>query len=258
LFALFDEIGILLLKFVIDDDTTSDGLCDIFGEKKVGIVIAGNTTQNIIDYFDKNRFSFVSIDNYVKCDGGSYLYIDDYHSSYVITDHLIKTGHKSIHFYIELDSPTNIDKFFGFKKALMEGGLEDEFCFLKKQDKSELSLHYNIDLSKMESFRSFKFPSILPQAFLFSSDHAAANFMMLAINNGYQIPDDFSIASFDNTDICNDTNPKITSIGPDYNLLSRLCYESLLDRFTKRESVFDLRILSSSIIQRDTIKERNN
>ena len=242
----FEKIKIETIFMPISDNITDYQLLQqIQIERKIGVIIAGSTQQAVLNFLVKKSIPYISIDNYLENHGGNYIYIDDYHSGYIITNYLIKKGHKKIDFFVSLEASNNLDKYFGYKKALIENNLDNG-----------VSKHHDVDLSVMSNFSNFVFPSELPDAFLFQSDHAAANFMLVAYNNGYKIPKDFSIASFDNTDICLETTPRLTSIGPNYEELCNVCYDNLLFRFTKRNTGPQLTILSSNIIVGESIKER--
>lgn len=207
-----------------------------------GIFWAGMIPIKTLEGFIKLNIPIVCIDNFIQNTLGSFIYIDDYHAGYSITEHLIKKGHKNICFVIETSISTNLDKFYGYQKALHEYNVP-----------FTVDMHLNLSLANMKNFRDLILPTPLPSAFLFDSDFSAQNFMLAMINQGYHIPQDFSVASFDNTKLCEETTPRLTSIGVAPIEISKAAYKVMLKRLSSTVLKPYMMILNSSIAIRDSI-----
>lgn len=203
-------------------------------------IIPAQTLQAFLDIY----IPIICIDNFIQNKKGSFIYIDDYHAGYEMTEYLIKQGHHNICFVIETSISTNMDKFFGFQKALHAY----KTPFLP-------SMHIDLSLANMQNFRYFTLPSPLPSAFLFDSDYSAQNFLITMISKGYHIPDDFSVASFDNTSLCEETIPRLTSIGVPPMEIAKSAYHMMLKRLSSTHIKPYMVVLNSSITIRDSVQE---
>lgn len=208
-----------------------------------GVFWAGFITESLLKDFTNQGIPIVCIDNYMDDSKASFVSIDQYHAGYRITDHLIKQGHERICFVIETAISSNVDKFYGFQKALLMNGITfDE------------NMHINLSLSKSKNFMQFELPNVMPSAFLFDSDHSARNFMISMVGRGYSIPDDFSVASFDNTRLSEETVPKLTSIGATRKDIIRSCYRVMLK--TLETNTPQVIVVDTILNIRDSVKAK--
>ncbi|MFA5692949.1 MAG: LacI family DNA-binding transcriptional regulator [Acholeplasmataceae bacterium] len=195
---------------------------ELLRETNYGVFWSGIIPDKILNDFIQNNIPLVVIDYYLPNVLSTFIQIDDYQAGFDITEYLIKLGHHDICFIIETDVSTNADKYFGFRKALHM----NKILFEKR-------MHINLSLSNMDSFLKFTLPEKMPTAFLFDSDFSAKNFMIIALNQGFNIPEDFSVASFDNTKLCEDLTPTLTSIGPNRDDISKSSYKAMLKLMSK-------------------------
>ncbi|MDI6452807.1 LacI family DNA-binding transcriptional regulator [Peloplasma aerotolerans] len=210
--------------------------------KTYGVFWAGIIPAQTLESFLDIDIPIICIDNYIQNRTGSFIYIDDYHAGYEMTEFLIQQGHRNICFVIETAISTNIDKFYGFQKALYEYKIP-----------FTPSMHINLSLANMQNFKYFNIPSPLPTAFLFDSDYSAQNFLITMISKGYDIPKDFSVASFDNTSLCEETIPRLTSIGVEPKEIANAAYRMMLKRLSSTHIKPYMMILYSSITIRDSV-----
>lgn len=211
-------------------------------DKLYGVFWAGIIPTQTLDAFLSLNIPIICIDNYIQNKSGSFIYIDDYHAGYELTEYLIKQGHHNICFVIETEISTNMDKFYGFQKALHEHKIP-----------FNANMHINLSLANIQNFRHFTLPSPLPSAFLFDSDYSAHNFLITMISQGYRIPQDFSVASFDNTSLCEETVPRLTSIGVESKEIAQAAYRTMLKRVTSTQLRPYMMVLNSSLHIRDSV-----
>ena len=204
---------------------------------------AGIIPDKILKDFNDFNIPLICIDNYIEDSSASYVYIDQYHAGYNITEYLIEAGHREICFIIETSISSNVDKYFGFRKALYTHNIPFKD-----------SMHINLSLSKIDNFRKFKLPQKMPSAFLFDSDYSAQNFMIMMMSKGYSIPKDFSVASFDNTKLADETTPKLTSIGAARDDITKACYRAMLRTLSKQspQSV----LVNTTLFERQSVAKR--
>lgn len=244
----FESIGAVLELKVVDDDFSPVNF-----EKNMSRIIKGNFafflagqfSHNILKEFESLNISCVCIDFYSQNYNLNYIFLDNFRGGYLITDYLVQKGHKKICFIVDITtSSTNADKYFGYLKSLYENKIEFS---------NEMVIKTTLEAP--QQYLNLKLPTPMPTAFLFHSDQSAYKFMISMMSQGFKIPEDISVASFDNTDISIESNPSITSVGMDKNDLNDACYNIMLKNllsFNKKKYNYTL---SPQIHIRNSVKK---
>lgn len=245
----YTNLGIKLDFRLIDEDFSVEKflrLNERFSEN-YGVYVAGPIKRKILENFAEADIPCVSIDNINDTIAMNFIYVDNYRAGYKLTNYLVETGHKKICAIIDTDKSTsNLDKYYGFRKSLQKNGI----AFTQE-------MHINADFSKASALSEFSLPENLPEAFIFDCDYAAYNFYIYALAHDIGIPQDLSIASFDNTSLCLDMTPQLTSIGPDVDSLIQICHDLMLKDLT--EGIHRHRSITvfSTLHIRDSVKSLN-
>ena len=244
----FENRGSVLELKAIDDDFSP-----VAFERNMSKIIKGNMafflagqfTNNIFREFESLDKSCVCIDFYSQKYRLNYIFLDNYRAGHLLTDYLIQNGHRRLCFVVDIEhSSTNADKYFGFRKALAENGI----AFTK-------DMVIGSTLESPQQYLNLVLPDPLPTAFLFHSDYSAYKFMISMMSKGYKIPEDISVASFDNTSISIESSPTITSVGMDKDEFNETCYDIMLKSlqcFNKRVRNYTL---ISKIHARETVRK---
>ncbi len=130
---------------------------------------------------------------------------NDEQGAFEITEHLINLGHKSIAFIKgHPDHSATQQRFKGYRRSLASHGIEfDE----RLVEEGNFSYHSGVD-----SARSILDLSPRPTAVFASNDYMAAAVLKLATQRQLKVPDDISIAGFDNAPIARHIWPGLTTI----------------------------------------------
>ncbi|MGN1040400.1 MAG: LacI family DNA-binding transcriptional regulator [Candidatus Fimimonas sp.] len=247
--ALYANLGIKLDLRLIDDDFSVEKflrLNERFSEN-YGVYIAGPVKRKVLQDFAESDLPCVAIDNINESIATNFIYVDNYRAGYKLTNYLVQTGHRKICAIIDTNKSTsNLDKYFGFRKSLQKNGI----AFTNE-------MHINADFSKAPSLAEFSLPNPLPEAFVFDCDYAAYNFYIYALSHNIGIPQNLSIASFDNTGLCLDMTPQLTSIGPDVDNLVQICHDLMLKDFTDGMHRHRAVTVSSTLHKRDSVRILN-
>ena len=125
-------------------------------------------------------------------------------------------GHRHIGFVGEVGRTSAVaDRYYGYIKALAEARIAFNPAW---------HINKNVEISGDFTLSLNDNP---PTAFICHCD-AAAQWMYASLaNRGLRIPDDVSIASFDNTAICDTMMPGLTSIGPDKDTYAKKALEAM-------------------------------
>ena len=145
----------------------------------------------------KDGIPLVFIDRYLPDTDIDYVVTDDFGGSYEAVTHLLKLGHKKIaHITIPLDCTSVRNRLEGYKKALIDAGIEINEEYIKTADfsKNDGSKYggYEItkDFLKMEKER--------PTAIFTVIDGIAIDAFRAVKETGLSIPEDIALVGFGN------------------------------------------------------------
>jgi LacI family transcriptional regulator len=212
-------------------------------DKIDGIFIAGEVSRGLIEGLESFVQPIVFIDFYSPLYNYSYIHTDNYYLSYMLTQHLIDCGHKNIGFVGNIGSTSAIaDRYYGFKKALCENKLE-----------YHPSWHINQNIEHLNDLTGL-LPQTLPTAFVCHCDPAAHK-MYAALNaRNLTIPNDVSIISFDNTKLCDNILPTLTSAGCNKETIAKKSFSAMLEVLADKNKVINT-ILKPVFTIRNSVRD---
>ena len=173
---------------------------------------------------------------------------DSYNGSYCITNYLFDKGHKKISFVgTVMASGTITDRYFGYRKSLLEHGVEfRQDWIIDDRD---------IDNGTIDPTRFFKLPDDMPTAFVCNCDLTASVLIKKLIDKGYKVPDDISVVGFDNFVFPGMCDIKITTYGVDTYEMGRNAVLNLIRKISKERYRQGIMILEGHLIEGESVKE---
>lgn len=171
--------------------------------------------------------------------------------------YLVKMGHKNIAFVgpefstdstsrraLELRRKYFCDYLEHYKETGVEGVLIDTVW--QEEDISERIIEY---------FRELKDTEKKPTAFFAFNETTAMGVLRALQIMGYQVPEDFSILSYNDTVLATLTQPQLSSIRIHLEEMVQQAV-NLLERVTREKDVIPLKIsIPSSLTKRESVKE---
>jgi len=210
-----------------------------------GIFLAGEISQAYMYALKSLNIPLISIDHYdpqMKIDR---ILVDNFTMSCSLTTYLLNKGHRKIGFTGNLYQSNYIDRYYGFQKAFAFNGVQ-------------FSDKYNIVIKDRDAgpyFADFELPEEMPTAFVCTCDMTAYFLMQKLQANGYNIPDDISIVSFDNVDISKSCKPKLTTVDISKRDFAESAYDQLLERIDNPASPVKTLYIQTEIIERESVRE---
>lgn len=197
--------GYELNVFVTKNDRNA--LSNILGKRVDGAIILNEwITDKHMDQLDKAKAPIVFLDREKVSETISSVVFDSYKGGQVVARYLMNLGHKRIG-YIQGYSNLydDIERFRGFKDALLKAGLEfHEEHRLVGYFEEEAS--YSAVKSYVRSGKQ------LPDAFFAANDLSAIGAIKALKSEGLVVPEDISVIGFDDIDISEFFNPPITTV----------------------------------------------
>ena len=155
------------------------------------------------------------------------LLIDNVRAAREMTRHLISMGHRDIGFVrghrAQIDSE---QRFLGFEAALREAGLPLREDWVKQGDYSYRS--------GVEAADELLAGPHRPSAIFASNDEMAAGALAAAHRRGLEVPDQLSIAGFDDTALAKTVWPSLTTIRQPVADMSDRALEMMVEEIRRR------------------------
>lgn len=209
-----------------------------------GLILIGqaeNAYREVLRTNDKIPVMF--LDSYNAISGNDSVISDGYYGMYTVTSYLIALGHKDIRFVGSINSTSSIsDRYFGFCRAMSEHGFTVNFDMIIPDRNAEGSLDVML-------------PEKLPTAFACNCDVVACDVMNKLKDIGYHVPDDISIAGFDDYVFPGLVSTTITTYAVDMDGMARACVDRLLRKIHNPHYVPNLKIVSGHLVIRDSARK---
>lgn len=131
---------------------------------------------------------------------------NDYYGAYIATRHLIARGYRHIAFVAREKYKTSIDRCQGYLSALIENGLEVErkLISIEEKEKGELYGYNTMKRLLVEQPQ-------LDAVFCFN-DRIAQGVCQAIKEAGRQVSDDIGIIGYDDTELCMEMEPKLSTV----------------------------------------------
>ena len=200
---------------------------------------------------DKPLVMFDKIAKIVKC---SKVIIDDRKAAYIATQHLIDTGCKRIaHFRGALLPQNSIDRFLGYKKALLDNNMpyDPSLVYIcecgdmsfeegKKNAQQLLIDHKDVD------------------GIFINTDLVAIGAMTEFNKQGIKVPEDIAIVGFSNWFMSSVISPTLTTIDQPGYLMGKTAFKQLYKEIKQRKNnkpmQFKEIILETNLVKRESTK----
>ncbi len=140
----------------------------------------------------------------------------------LLTEHLLDLGHERIALVGgRLDVISTFEKYMTYCDILKSRGIP-----INKRYLFEGGYDYDAGYNGVKELLSLREK---PTAIIAINDFCAAGAIRRLVEEGYRVPEDVSVVSYDNTDIANLLFPKITSIDYDYDTFGKMLADTAID-----------------------------
>ena len=192
-----------------------------------GILVVGVLTDDYIRKLQDQHLPLVSVDQYYDAINVDVVGTANEEGAYQVVEYLIQNGHKDIGFIGSIDVTSSIyGRWCGYQKAMSVYGLKvnQDHCIL---DASPLESLFNVQseleacVSRLQSY---------PTAWFCAADGMAVNLINILGKRGISVPEDISVAGFDNQELSKMCVPALTTYNVKRTEMGRLAVERLLQK----------------------------
>lgn len=221
--------GYELNVFVTKNDRSA--LSSILGKRVDGAIILNDyITDKNVEQLEQAKAPVVFLDREQVSGTMSSVVFDSYKGGQVVARYLMNLGHKRLG-YIQGYSNLydDIERFRGFRDAIMEAGLEFH--------EDHRLVGYFEEEASYSAVKSYvRNGKRLPDAFFAANDLSAIGAIKALKSEGLVVPDDISVIGFDDIDISGFFNPPITTVNNPIARQGLLAVNRLLAMIQKKDT----------------------
>ncbi len=214
------------------------------GRKVDGLILLGQMSLPYIQSIQKSGVPLMLLDFYDKRATMDTVLTDNVFGSYSVTNYLIEKGHERIGFVGSIRSTSSIlDRYVGYYKALLEAQLplREEWILPDRDENGTI-------------FNEFALPREMPTAFVCNCDETAYRFLQVLNGQGYRVPEDVSVVSFDNYLYSSIARPPLTTMEVDIAKMTDTVVDCILKKIANPELQVGRRLIECRIIHRQSVK----
>jgi LacI family transcriptional regulator len=215
--------------------------------RPAGVILSGTHSVSILAALREKKIPFAVVGNNIvgdwrpeECDC---VYTDDVRGSAELTRHLIAQGHNAIWYVGNLRLPWFARCAKGYEEAMKEAGLEPRFKEIHSEDRELGYLGVKSLLASGER----------PTALFVGTDQAASGAYQALQESGIRIPDDVSVAGFNDT-IGDVLHPGLTSVREFPRELGTHLAEFTLRRIQEPGLAPQQLLLPTELIRRESVR----
>lgn len=201
------DYDILLANTYSDKDQELKSINLLRAKQVEGIVMMSwRVDEEHLDYIQNCGIPAVYVSKTARNYDVYSVSISNTDATYDMTKYLIDKGHKKIAFIMtsEDDTVLETERYVGFEKAMKDGNLEIDKALIKNAGTT-----YDYGYGKMKEMLD---EGNVPEAVFVTGDEAAIGALNAICDAGYKVPEDISVAGFNDAKIAAMYRPKLTTV----------------------------------------------
>lgn len=208
-----------------------------------GLVVIGFCEQDYKHLRDNMHIPFVVYDGYFKEPGRmSNLVIDNFNGGYQIGEYLHELGHRKVLCISDNDICMDLERFEGLQAAMSTDGADFMMIPMEKEERRQF---YHKNLEKLKSY----------SAIFAVSDYYAIDVMQFLQEQGVKIPEEISIAGFDDCPLCDMVCPPLTTVRQNGEQRAKLAVD-MLKELRKENSVGTTITMPVTLVKRQSVQKK--
>lgn len=249
---------VLLCNSQNNPDLEQQHLSTLYENQVKGVIISSIVKKNVAlkQYMD-NGLKVITIDQNYPNTGSRQIKFDYRKGGRIITQYLIDRGHREIAYLsLPLDRPSRRLIFQGYEQACLLNGL--------KPDMDRVMISNDKTGATGKSFDEFEAGKMLtnqllqskpyPTAILACNDMMAFGVMNELIERGIRIPEDISVAGFDNLSFAGIVAPSLTTIDQPKQETGIIACNMLIELMNNRNDQPEAILLEPQLIERKSVR----
>ena len=236
-----------MLEVITPEMESRDLTLPVFkGSQIDGIVMIGELRRSYVNHIAEKYADtpIVCVDDYDVREDIDYVVTDSFGGMESVTRLLLEQGLNDLIFVGTVGATDSItDCYLGFCKALERRGISPD-------------IHAPIPDRIADQLITPELPDELPQGFVCNCDRTAFEVIRILRNRGIRVPEDVSVAGFDNYPRDSAEGIRLTTYCNDEKVVSQQSLHILFNRIEKKVPPQGVRIIGGSVVRGESIKYR--
>ena len=213
-----------------------------------GMIAMALKEKEIAELSERLGKPLVTIDQYLPPElGVRSITMDDRGGAHQMSQYLIGKGHKKFLFLSDCDLGVDHYRWLGVRQAMEEAGIEDI-------ESRHIVIPWNPE--QREKAYEEMLPFFKKQtALFFSSDYYALEASNFLQNRGIKVPEDISIAGFDDVTYATLARPKLTTVHQMVDGKARRAVEVLMHLIQEEPVQKDIPPLPTTLVERESVRD---
>jgi len=216
-----------------------------------GMILAGTNYPNFLTRIQKMQIPFVVYGNNIFDFTGEKYFdqvgFDGFQGELKAVRHVIGEGHRNIVFVGDVTYPWVRTRHGGFLKACHEAGIKPNAIISARPPGF-------VDYGEWATGPLLA-RNARPTAVVAANDEVAFGLWRSLRRSGVLIPDDISMVGFDDREEATLMDPPLTTVKVRIEEIGQACMKTLQERLATPDMAYIERILSTSLIVRETVKK---
>lgn len=213
-----------------------------------GMIAMALKEKEIAELSERLGKPLVTIDQYLSPElGVRSITMDDRGGAYQMSQYLIGKGHKKFLFLSDCDLGVDHYRWLGVRQTMEEAGIEDF-------ESRHIVIPWNPE--QREKAYEEMLPFFKKQtALFFSSDYYALEASNFLQNRGIKVPEEISIAGFDDVTYATLARPKLTTVHQMVDGKARRAVEVLMHLIQDEPVQKDIPPLPTTLVERESVRD---
>ncbi|GAA2727815.1 LacI family transcriptional regulator [Cellulomonas aerilata] len=210
---------------------------------RVAGVVVTPVAPDVVAYLSRHRVPLVEVDRQFGEGASDAVLVDNKHASRRVTEHLIGLGHRRIALLIdEMEWTTGRERHAGYEEACRAAGLPLEESLV-------VAARWDAGAARAAAADLLRRPD--PPTAIFAANNLLAEAVWRAAADlGVRLPDDLSLASFDDAPWMSMVTPQVTAVEQDAVALGETAVTRLLERIEAAQAPPRTVMLGARVLQR--------
>ena len=237
--AALEKKSMTFLEILDPEDEESLKLPKLLDDQVNGILVLGELGHAYTEAIqNESRVPVIFVDYYQPIGDADFIISDGYAGAYRLTRMMLEAGYRKIAFVGTLQATSSIrDRFFGYRKALMENRSEPRPDWIIPD-----RIAFDADIF-------MNLPEEMPEAFFCNCDVTAAFLIEKLRQNGYRVPEDVGVAGFDHFYMNKIDGIELTTYDVNIEAMARISVNMLLRKINQTHFVSRMSVVTGKIIR---------
>lgn len=203
-----------------------------------GILVLGELSRAYTEALrNGSRVPVIFVDYYQPIGDADFIVSDNYMGAYQLTKRMLAAGYEKIAFVGTIQATSSIrDRFFGYRKALMERQTEIRpEWIIPDRSVSNVGIFVNL-------------PEEMPEVFFCNCDVTAAFLIEQLRQDGYRVPEDVGVAGFDHFLMSQIDGVELTTYDVNIDAMAQISVNTLLRKINQTHFVPRISVVTGKVI----------